>query len=68
MASPMPAAIRRAALLDARDRLRIGLIPPVDAAALMVAVDKGFTAAEGLDVLRALAHMRNSPGQRQVAR
>ncbi|MCZ7657545.1 MAG: hypothetical protein M5U07_06665 [Xanthobacteraceae bacterium] len=54
--------------MDARDRLRIGLIPPVDAAALMVAVDKGFTAAEGLDVLRALAHMRNSPGQRQVAR
>jgi two-component system, oxyanion-binding sensor len=30
--------------------LRIGFIPLVDAAALIVAVDKGFTAAEGLDV------------------
>jgi ABC-type nitrate/sulfonate/bicarbonate transport system substrate-binding protein len=30
--------------------LRIGFIPLVDAAALVVAVDKGFTAAEGLDV------------------
>ena len=30
--------------------LRIGFIPLVDAAALLVAVDKGFTAAEGLDV------------------
>src|ERR1700751_4862196 len=28
----------------------IGFIPLVDAAALIVAVDKGFTAAEGLDV------------------
>lgn len=32
------------------DRLRIGFIPLADAAALMVAVDKGFTAAEGLAV------------------
>ena len=32
------------------DRLRIGFIPLADAAALIVAVDKGFTAAEGLDV------------------
>jgi two-component system, oxyanion-binding sensor len=30
--------------------LRIGFIPLVDAAALILAVDKGFTAAEGLDV------------------
>jgi NitT/TauT family transport system ATP-binding protein len=30
--------------------LRIGFIPLVDAAALIVAVDKGFTAAENLDV------------------
>jgi two-component system, oxyanion-binding sensor len=30
--------------------LRIGFIPLVDAAALIVAVDSGFTAAEGLDV------------------
>ncbi|WP_407154091.1 CmpA/NrtA family ABC transporter substrate-binding protein [Bradyrhizobium sp. STM 3557] len=30
--------------------LRIGFIPLVDAAALIVAVDHGFTAAEGLDV------------------
>lgn len=30
--------------------LRIGFIPLVDAAALIVAVDKGFTRAEGLDV------------------
>ena len=30
--------------------LRIGFIPLVDAAALIVAVDKGFTAREGLDV------------------
>jgi len=29
--------------------LRIGFIPLCDAAALIVAVDKGFTAAEGLD-------------------
>jgi two-component system, oxyanion-binding sensor len=32
------------------DRLRIGFIPLADAAALIVAVDRGFTAAEGLDV------------------
>ena len=31
-------------------RLRIGFIPLADAAALIVAVDKGFAAAEGLDV------------------
>jgi NitT/TauT family transport system ATP-binding protein len=31
-------------------RLRIGFIPLCDAAALIVAVDHGFTAAEGLDV------------------
>jgi len=31
-------------------QLRIGFIPLADAAALIVAVDKGFTAAEGLDV------------------
>jgi len=30
--------------------LRIGFIPLVDAAALIVAVDKGFAKAEGLDV------------------
>jgi hypothetical protein len=30
--------------------LHIGFIPLVDAAALIVAVDKGFAAAEGLDV------------------
>ena len=32
------------------EKLRIGFIPLTDAAALLVAVDKGFTAAEGLDV------------------
>jgi NitT/TauT family transport system ATP-binding protein len=32
------------------ETLRIGFIPLADAAALIVAVDKGFTAAEGLDV------------------
>jgi two-component system, oxyanion-binding sensor len=32
------------------DRLRIGFIPLADATALIVAVDKGFAAAEGLDV------------------
>jgi ABC-type nitrate/sulfonate/bicarbonate transport system substrate-binding protein len=31
-------------------RLRVGFIPLVDAAALIVAVDKGFAADEGLDV------------------
>jgi NitT/TauT family transport system ATP-binding protein len=34
-----------------RQPLRIGFIPLVDAAALIVAVDKGFTAEEGLDVV-----------------
>jgi len=32
------------------ERLRIGFIPLADATALLVAVDKGFTAQEGLDV------------------
>jgi NitT/TauT family transport system ATP-binding protein len=32
------------------EKLRIGFIPLADAGALIVAVDKGFTAAEGLDV------------------
>jgi two-component system, oxyanion-binding sensor len=32
------------------DRLRVGFIPLVDAAALIIAVEKGFAAAEGLDV------------------
>jgi len=32
------------------ERLRIGFIPLADATALFVAVDKGFTAEEGLDV------------------
>lgn len=32
------------------DRLRIGFIPLVDAAALIVAVDKGFAAQEGLSI------------------
>jgi NitT/TauT family transport system ATP-binding protein len=32
------------------DKLRIGFIPLADATALLVAVDKGFTAQEGLDV------------------
>lgn len=31
-------------------RLRIGYIPLVDAAALIIAVDKGFAAAAGLDI------------------
>ncbi|HEY3642168.1 MAG TPA: CmpA/NrtA family ABC transporter substrate-binding protein [Xanthobacteraceae bacterium] len=33
-----------------KDRLRIGFIPLCDAAALIVAADRGFTAAEGLEV------------------
>src|SRR4030088_1281563 len=33
-----------------RDRLRIGFIPLADAAALIVAVDGGFAAAEGLEI------------------
>ena len=32
------------------DRLRIGFIPLCDATALLIAVDKGFCADEGLDV------------------
>ena len=32
------------------ERLRIGFIPLCDAAALMIAVDKGFCAQEKLDV------------------
>ncbi|HEY4920290.1 MAG TPA: CmpA/NrtA family ABC transporter substrate-binding protein [Xanthobacteraceae bacterium] len=32
------------------EKLRIGFIPLADAAALLVAVDKGFAAAEGLDI------------------
>jgi ABC-type nitrate/sulfonate/bicarbonate transport system substrate-binding protein len=32
------------------DRLRIGYIPLADAAALLIAVDKGFAAAEGLEI------------------
>jgi NitT/TauT family transport system ATP-binding protein len=32
------------------DELRIGFIPLADATALLIAVDKGFTSAEGLDV------------------
>ena len=35
--------------LDNR-RLRIGFIPLCDAAALIVAADRGFAAGEGLDV------------------
>ena len=31
-------------------RLRIGFIPLADAAALIVAADKGYAAAEGLDI------------------
>lgn len=36
--------------MSARKQLRIGFIPLVDAAALLVAVDKGIADAEGLDV------------------
>ena len=32
------------------DRLRVGFIPLVDAATLLIAVDKGFTTAEGLAI------------------
>jgi NitT/TauT family transport system ATP-binding protein len=35
---------------NARTSLRIGFIPLVDAAALLIAVDKGFAEAEGLDI------------------
>jgi len=37
-------------MIGSEVRLRIGFIPLADAAALLVAVDRGFTAAEGLDV------------------
>ena len=36
--------------MSADTRLRIGFIPLADATALLVAVDKGFAAAEGLDI------------------
>src|SRR5262245_18075845 len=36
--------------LGSRNPLRVGFIPLADATALIVAVDKGFTAEEGLDV------------------
>ena len=36
--------------MSADTRLRIGFIPLADATALLIAVDKGFTAAEGLEV------------------
>jgi ABC-type nitrate/sulfonate/bicarbonate transport system substrate-binding protein len=36
--------------MNAGRKLRIGFIPLADAAALIVAVDRGFTAEEGLDV------------------
>jgi ABC-type nitrate/sulfonate/bicarbonate transport system substrate-binding protein len=36
--------------MSGNDRMRIGYIPLVDAAALVVAVDKGFIADQGLDV------------------
>lgn len=36
--------------MNAGNRLRIGFIPLADATALLVAVDKGYTAQEGLDV------------------
>ena len=37
-------------MIASEAKLRIGFIPLADAAALIIAVDKGFTAAEGLDV------------------
>jgi two-component system, oxyanion-binding sensor len=37
-------------MIASEAKLRIGFIPLADAAALIVAVDKGFTAAEGLEV------------------
>lgn len=36
--------------MSSNGRLRVGFIPLVDAATLLVAVDSGFTKAEGLDV------------------
>ena len=41
---------RRGVVQMSATRLRIGYIPLVDAAALLVAVDHGFAAAEGLDI------------------
>ena len=32
------------------DRLRVGFVPLIDAAALLVAVDKGFAVTEGLAI------------------
>ena len=37
-------------MTESKNRLRIGFIPLADAAALLIAVDKGFTKEEGLDV------------------
>jgi two-component system, oxyanion-binding sensor len=37
-------------MTDNKNKLRIGFIPLADAAALIIAVDKGFTREEGLDV------------------
>src|SRR5205814_8411092 len=39
-----------AEMTDGKNRLRIGFIPLADATALLIAVDKGFTKEEGLDV------------------
>jgi len=36
--------------MNAGRKLKIGFIPPADAATLFVAVDKGFAAAEGFDI------------------
>src|SRR5260221_5602 len=36
-------------MTDGKNKLRIGFIPLADAAALIIAVDKGFTKDEGLD-------------------
>ena len=37
-------------MTDGKNKLRIGFIPLADAAALIIAVDKGFTKEEGLDI------------------
>ena len=37
-------------MIASEAKLQIGFIPLADAAALIVPVDKGFTAAEGLEV------------------
>ncbi|HLL28638.1 MAG TPA: CmpA/NrtA family ABC transporter substrate-binding protein [Xanthobacteraceae bacterium] len=37
-------------MTDGKSKLRIGFIPLADATALIIAVDKGFTQAEGLEV------------------